>query len=326
MYQVIAIGDPLIDTQVRLDHSSSQCGLVPMNTLKLCLEYGSKIPIIDSFQSLGGNAANVSVGTTRLGLKSAVLSTIGDDLDGQIILRELAKFGVSTELIAVEKKAKSRYSIVLNYEKDRTILSYSSRKNYKWPDPMPATDWIYYTGLSEGFEAVHEKLMKHLQKHSAIKLAFNPGSYFMKYGRKFLPEIISRADLLIVNLEEAEAALSTAMKKEKSVRTVLHGLLAKGAREVVITDAERGAWAGNSSEIWHMNAFPVPVVAKTGAAFSAGYLSARFHGHDLKNALIWGIANSASVVQYEDCHTGLLSPVGIKNFLALYPHIEPALT
>jgi sugar/nucleoside kinase (ribokinase family) len=327
MYNLIAIGDPIIDTQVRLDHSSSQCQVIPLKNLKLCFDYGSKVPIIDSFQSLGGNAANVSIGATRLGLKSAVLSTIGNDVSGQMIIKELARYGVGTEFVSVDPDAKSRYSIVLNYEKERTILSYSSKKNYTWPKQEPETDWIYYTGLSEGFETVHENLMRYLKKHLTTKLAFNPGSYLMKYGRKYLPEIIGRADLLIVNLEEAESALSTAMKKEKNVRALIHALIAKGAKEVVITDAERGAWAGNSTEVWHMNAYPVPVVAKTGAgdSFSAAYLSARFHGHDIKNALIWGITNSASVVQYEDCHTGLLTQAGIQNFLAQYPHIEPVL-
>lgn len=325
MYHLVAIGDPIIDTQVRLDHSSSQCQVIPLKDLKLCFDYGSKVPIIDSFQSLGGNAANVSIGATRLGLRSAVLSTIGNDVNGQIITKELARYGVSTEFLSTDPEARSRYSIVLNYEKERTILSYSSPKNYAWPNPEPQTDWIYYTGLSEGFETIHEKLMNYLKKHPTTKLAFNPGSYLMKYGRKYLPEIISRTDLLIVNLEEAESALNTALKKEKNVRALIHALIAKGSKEVVITDAERGAWAGNGEEVWHMNAYPVPVIAKTGAgdSFSAAYLAAKFHGHEIKNALIWGITNSASVVQYEDCHTGLLTQSGIHNFLNHYPHIEP---
>ena len=37
--------------------------------MKLCLPYGEKLPIVDSFQALGGNAANVAAGATRLGLK-----------------------------------------------------------------------------------------------------------------------------------------------------------------------------------------------------------------------------------------------------------------
>jgi ribokinase len=285
------------------------------------------VPIIDSFQSLGGNAPNVCVGATRLGLKTAVLSTVGKDVSGQMAIRELARYGVDTSLITIDETAKTRYSIVLNYQKERTILSYSSKKDYLWPKPAPETDWIYYTGLGEGLEAMHENLMKYLSLHPTVRLAFNPGSYLMKFGRTFLSEIISRTDVLIVNLEEAEAILNTTLEKEKSVRTIIRGLIGKGAKEVAITDAEKGAWAGNNTEIWHLNSFPVTVVAKTGAgdSFSAAYLAARYKGHDLKNALVWGIANSASVIQHEDCHTGLLNESGIRSFSGNFPNIVPLL-
>ena len=200
MYQLIAIGDPIIDTHVRIDDSSAECRIIPHENKKLCFDYGSKVPIIDSFQSLGGNAANVSVGATKLGLKTAVLCTIGKDPNGQMITKELARYGVDTSLLSVDPSAKSRYSIVLDYEKDRTILSYSSKKNYAWPKPAPETEWIYYTGLSEGYELIHKNLTKYLTDHPTVRLAFNPGSYLMKYGKKYLPEIISRTDVLIVNL------------------------------------------------------------------------------------------------------------------------------
>ncbi|MFA6105686.1 MAG: carbohydrate kinase family protein [Patescibacteria group bacterium] len=325
MYQLIAIGDPIIDTHVRIDDSSAECRIIPHGNIKLCFDYGSKVPIIDSFQSLGGNAPNVCVGATKLGLKTAVLSTVGKDVSGQIAIRELARYGVDTSLITIDPTAKTRYSIVLNYLKERTILSYSNKKNYAWPTPAPETEWIYYTGLGDGFETMHKHLMKYLTLHPTVRLAFNPGSYLMKFGRSYLAEIISRTDILIVNLEEAESLLNTKLAKEKSVRTIIHGLISRGAKEVAVTDAEKGAWVGNDEEVLHLNSFPVTVVAKTGAgdAFSAAYLAARFKGHDLKNALIWGITNSASVIQHEDCHTGLLDEAGIKNLTKNFPNIKP---
>ncbi|MEK7624804.1 MAG: carbohydrate kinase family protein [Patescibacteria group bacterium] len=327
MYQLLAIGDPVIDTHVRIDDSDSACQLIPHGKMKLCFDYGSKIPIRHSFQSLGGNAANVSIGATKLGLSSAILSTIGDDPNGKLAIRELAKYGVDTSLLTTDKKSNTRYSVVLNYKEERTILAYSDRKNYYWPKPEPKADWIYYTGLSEGFYSLHEDLMAYLRRHPTIRLAFNPGANLLKYDRDYLPEILSRADLLIVNLEEAESITGKTLAKEKSVSALIHHLLAEGAKEVVLTDAVRGAWAANQDEVWHMKALPVPVISMTGAgdAFSAAYLAARIYKLDLRQALAWGIANGAAVIQKEGPHDGLLDRKEIELFLNKFKTIQPGL-
>ncbi len=325
MFNLLAIGDPIIDTHVRIDDSNSGCQLIPHGKMKLCFDYGSKIPIRTSFQSLGGNAANVSVGATKLGLESAILSTVGDDTNGKMAIRELAKYGVDTSYLSTDKKSHTRYSVVLNYKEERTILSYSDHKNYFWPKPEPETAWIYYTGLSEGFESLHEDLMDYLERHPTVRLAFNPGSGLLKFGRAYLPEIISRADLLIVNLEEAESITGETIEKEKTYSALINQLLKMGAKEVALTDAEKGAWAGNKDELWHLKSFPVTVVSKTGAgdAFSAGYLSARYYEHDLKHALAWGVANSTAVIQKEDPHSGLLDRKGVELLLNKFKTIVP---
>jgi len=85
MYNVITIGDALIDTHVLINDASVECDINKTNC-KLCLDYASKIPITDSFQSLGGNAANVAIGIKKLGLNSTILTSIGDDSNGKIIL------------------------------------------------------------------------------------------------------------------------------------------------------------------------------------------------------------------------------------------------
>ncbi len=241
MLNLLAIGDPIIDTHVQIDDNCSECHLTG-DAEHLCFKYGEKIPIIDSFQSLGGNAPNVAVGATRLGLSSAVLSAVGADAYGRLAVQELKKQAVDTSLITEDPEHQSRYSIVLNYRGERTILSYSETKNYRWPEKAPVADWVYYTGLSKGFEVVQEKLLEYLTKHPTVRLAINPGSYLLKYAKEKLCEVLPRTDLLIVNLEEAEAILDTTLEKEKSVGGIIHELLATGVKEVALTDGQRGAW------------------------------------------------------------------------------------
>jgi sugar/nucleoside kinase (ribokinase family) len=324
MYKLITIGDAVLDTHVQIDDASVECDLDNQNC-KLCLDYASKIPITDSFQAIGGNAANVAAGATRLGLKSAIISSLGKDTNGEIVLDELKKQDINTDMVLEDEKVKTRYSIVLTYKGERTILSYHQKRKYAWPETLPETDWIYYTSLSDGFESLQEKLLLFLEKHKSVRLAYNPGSFQLKYSLDLVKEVLPHTEILIVNLEEAEQILGTTIKKEKSVRALIHELLQLGVKEVVITDAGRGAWAGNEEVVWHLDSFPVKVVAKTGAgdAFSSGYLSARFYNHDIDTALSWGIANSCSVITAYGAQKNLLDKNGIGKTIEKYKKIRP---
>lgn len=325
MFDLLAIGDPVIDTHVQIDDSCAECCIDPSDTSKLSFTYGAKIPIIDSFQSLGGNAPNVAVGASILGLKTALIATIGDDLNGKMVQHELAHYAVDTSMVHIDHEAKTRYSIILNYRGERTILSYSSKKNYSWPKHVPGAQWVYYTGLSEGFETVQEALRNYLHMHPTTRLAVNPGSYIMKYARSALLDILPQADVLIVNREEAELLLDTNFEHEKPYEALLRGLLAHGVHEVVLTDGIHGSWVATADEAWHLNAYPATVTAKTGAgdAFSAGYLAARHHGHDPAVSLEWGTSNSTSVIEQHGPHTGLLTYEQASKLSEKFPHIRP---
>ena len=323
MFNLITVGDAVVDTQIVIGDAEVECRLDSHNC-KLCMDYASKIPITDSFQTIGGNAANVAAGASALGLQTAIISAVGNDANGQLITSELAKQNIDTSLITIDAKSKTRYSMIINYQGERTILSYHAPRKYVWPKEIPATDWIYYTSLSEGFEDLQKKLLAHIAKHPTIRLAMNPGSFQLKNALDTTMEAIKKTDILIVNLEEAERITNDTLESEKSVSSLIHQILELGTKEVVITDGSNGAWVGTEEEIYQIGTFPVKVVAKTGAgdAFSSGYLSARFYGNDIPESLRWGIANSSSVIEQYGSQKGLLNKNGIKKMMGKYSDIK----
>ncbi len=323
MYNLLCIGDPIIDTHVQIAEDCAECSVETMGTQKICFEYGAKIPIIDSFQDLGGNAPNVAAAAAKLGLTTTVIATVGDDANGRMAIEFLKKYKVGTELVTTQAGVATRYSIVLNYKTDRTILSYSEKKEYIWPEPIPATQWIYYTGLSEGYEVIQDKLVQFLDNHPTVRLAVNPGSYMLKYGLPRLSEILKRTDLLIVNLEEAQHILNTTLVEAKTPEALVRELAELGPSEVVLTDGARGAWATDAEEVWFQASFPIHVVAKTGAgdAFSAGYIAARLKNHDIQHALVWGTANSSGVIQAHGAHAGILDERSLQKMIEKFSAI-----
>ena len=116
MFDLIAIGDPVIDTHVQIsDENNDLVSLVGSD--KLCFDYGDKIPIIDSFQSLGGNAPNVGVAAAKLGMKTALLSTVGNDVNGVFALNELSRHNVDLNMVYIDKKSKTLKKVLDNVKR-----------------------------------------------------------------------------------------------------------------------------------------------------------------------------------------------------------------
>jgi 5-dehydro-2-deoxygluconokinase len=66
---------------------------------------GSRLEDIASFaKSVGGCPTNISVGTARLGLKSALITRVGDEQMGRFIREQLDREGVSTDGIVSDKE------------------------------------------------------------------------------------------------------------------------------------------------------------------------------------------------------------------------------
>ncbi|MFS8111468.1 5-dehydro-2-deoxygluconokinase [Rhizobium jaguaris] len=68
-------------------------------------QIGSRLEDIASFaKSVGGCPANIAIGTARLGLKSGLITRVGDEQMGRFIREQAAREGVATAGIATDKE------------------------------------------------------------------------------------------------------------------------------------------------------------------------------------------------------------------------------
>ncbi|MBZ9762545.1 5-dehydro-2-deoxygluconokinase [Mesorhizobium sp. CA8] len=68
-------------------------------------QIGSRLEDVTSFaKSVGGCPANISVGTARLGLRSALLTRVGDEQMGRFIREQLRREGVSVDGLKTDKE------------------------------------------------------------------------------------------------------------------------------------------------------------------------------------------------------------------------------
>src|SRR6476661_2785030 len=66
-------------------------------------QIGTRLEDIGSFaKSVGGCPANIAVGTARLGLRSALITRVGNEQMGRFIREQLAREGVDTSGVATD--------------------------------------------------------------------------------------------------------------------------------------------------------------------------------------------------------------------------------
>ena len=122
MHDFVAIGDIVTDAFIRLKEAEVHCD-VNRENCTISMPFAEKIPYEDVFVVPAvGNSPNAAVAASRLGLKSAVATNIGDDENGKYCLDRLKKEGVATDFVVINKGQKSNYHYVLWYADDRTIL------------------------------------------------------------------------------------------------------------------------------------------------------------------------------------------------------------
>jgi ribokinase len=318
----LAIGDTVVDAFIRLNVAHENLD-IDHHTRILSMNFGDKVPYeFKKVVSGVGNSANAAVAASRLGLQTAILTDVGDDMYGKDCIDNFIANGVSSKYVKTHKGKETNYHYVLWFHSDRTILIKHEEYDYSIPN-MEMPRWIYLSSLSEHSLEFHKKLGEYLKSNPDIKLAFQPGTFQMKFGTEALKDIYERTEIFFCNIEEAQRILKTDISVVPKLMEMISEL---GPRIVVITDGPNGSYALDARI--HKKYFlkiyqdPKPPYERTGAgdAFSSTFTCALTQGLDIGTAMQWGSINSMSVVQYIAAQEGLLH----KNELDLYLKDAPS--
>ncbi len=317
MYDLITIGDVKLDAFLLLDGAKSQ---IKLSGKKLHIDNGEKISVKLQGQQTAGTAPNVATALARMGLKTAVISHMGQDQTYLMAERDLARERVDTCYITPHEGVQSAYSAVLNLKGEKTILASYIDMPYTLPKRL-STKWLFLSEMGTGYEKLYRQVISHTKKHKT-QLAFNPGNQQIAELKPVLYDLIAATQILFVNVEEGQRLVGNTRIGIKSLATKLLNL---GPKEIVITDGRRGSYGYDGIALWRLSMFPGPRVEATGAgdSFAAACLGARLHGHDLPTALSWGAVNSAQVVQHVGPTTGLLRHTQIISRLKKRPSFTP---
>lgn len=317
-FDLISIGDTTEDIFMELDEETKVLKDKD-GTKYLGLVFAEKIAVAKVTDVLAvGNAANVAVGSSRLGLKTALYTILGNDDTGEQMAKVLVGEGVAKEYMLFDRKRKSNLSVVLNYKAERTILVHHERREYSLPK-LASSRWLYFTSLGRGHEKLHTQIPRYVTTRGA-KLAFNPGSHQLNEGLRKLRPLLKVTSVLFVNREEAQ----TLTGKEKDIKVLLAKLRELGPDVAVITDGPKGSYASDGIQAFYLPIFPAPLVERTGAgdSYGTGFVSALAKGKPMSEAMRWGTVNSASVIQKIGAREGLLKKREMEATLRKHPSFK----
>lgn len=309
-YNVITVGESTIDAFMTLAHANTSIHLEE-ETKQLSFRHGEKIDVDRYDFTIGGNATNVAVGLTRLGLKATLCSETGDDEFSIKIRNCLAQERIE-RLFVNQTHGASNFSVIINFKGDRTIFVQDAEREHDFKLEDVTADFVYLTSMGRDWVTPYKMVMDFLDKNKTTKLAFNPGSRQLHEGSEVVHKVLKKTHILFVNKEEAEMILThkeTATEERKYIESLMLKLQKLGPKFIVLTNGKKGSHAlDDRGKFYYEGISEGKVVERTGAgdAYTSGFLAASFLGMSVPKAMKWGVANSTSVVGQIGAQAGLL--------------------
>lgn len=319
--RILCVGDIFTDVFINLCEDEARVDTDKDGSRRLSMPFGTKPPYerADIVRSVGP-APNAAVAMAKLGVEASLESWLGDDAAGKASLEQLSRSHVDSTLVKRQARTASSTYYVLRYKAERTILVKNEAYDYRWRAPKEEPDWIYLSLISKDSWQLHRDLLQYLDAHPSVKLAFQPGTFHFAWGVKKLARIYRRADILVLNREEA---MQVTGKPHAPISGLIEGLHALGPSYVVVTDGADGSYASHDGKVWRVSNYPDPAkpLDRTGAgdAFASTIVAALALGEPFAVGLSWAPINSMSVVQKLGAQEGLLERATIQKLLDAAP-------
>ena len=154
-------------------------------------QIGSRLEDVTSFaKSVGGSPSNIAIGTARLGLKSALITRVGDEQMGRFVSEQMTREGVATKGIKTDPQRLTSL-VLLAVQNDKTFPLIFYRDNC-------ADSALCEDDVSEDFIKSSGALLvtgTHFAREVNDKAQRKAMAFAKKHGRKIIIDIDYRPNL-----------------------------------------------------------------------------------------------------------------------------------
>jgi fructokinase len=251
----------------------------------------------------GGAPMNVAYHLNKLGIKSALVTAVGNDQGGRDLLQFVSEKGIDVRFIQTDP-AHNTSEVLATVGEDHEV-NYDIVLNVAWdhirPEPqikavLEAADAFVYGSLSARSTQSRETLFSLLG--SAKYRVFDVNLRAPHYAPDLIQALMERADLLKVNAAELQLIAGWNNFNVEDEAEIAGSLFARyPVQEIVVTKGSKGAAYYSRTEAITLPAYPVEVqdTIGSGDSFLAALLAKRLKGADFHSALETALAMGSFV-------------------------------
>jgi fructokinase len=271
----------------------------------------------------GGTGANIAVALSKLGVRSALVTKLGNDPLAAFLTDTLQREKVSTQYVSFSERYKTSLIIVSidgSGERDFTFMVKPSADSQLKNSDIPAFergDWLCVSAFI---------LAQHSSREAtffAIKQAKKAGSLVCVDANMRIDMWDDKSLLVPKTLEALKTADIAKMSEDELLLITNTGSIGEGVKEVkqwpakikIITLAEKGAILLTEQSEFHIEGYNVPVVDMTGAgdAFIAALIS------KLMPLAIWTDDQLIGAIEFSNACGALV--IGKKGAMSALPDL-----
>jgi len=298
---------------------------VPLRPVPPSIFSMDRIRIEAPVWGIGGDAANVAVALSKLGIKALYTGLVGKDMYGEFLSRRLQEEGVDIRGLRVHPTLGSGVThILIEPGGERHLLpcgTINSALDYSFisEDLIAEADIVYLgscmclKGMDNGGTAELFRKAKSLGKITAADFG---GNVEMKgdYWLKLLDPVLRNCDILMPSFDQA--MVLTGKKELPGMREILSGY---GIKTLVVKLGAQGCYLTDFKDEWMIPTFPeFKVVDTTGAgdSFVAGFIRGVIEGWKPEAAAVFACCVASHNV------TQVGATAGVPDFDTVYRYVR----
>ena len=246
----------------------------------------------------GGKGANQAVAVARMGVHSAMVGRVGNDVFGPQLIELLQSAGVAKDAVGVSEGVSSGIAVISVGEGGQNRIVQVLGAN----DTCGEAEFDAIVGLLPDTSAVLLQLevSVDLSLRVAALAASQDVSVIMDPGpvRPVPAEFYRHVSVITPNETEAEALVGHPVADLDTARAAADDLLNRGVGAAVIKLGALGAYWSDGNDRGHVPPFPVTAVdtVAAGDAFNGAMAVALSEGCSLPEAVRWGCSAGALAV------------------------------
>ncbi len=278
--------------------------------------------LLPSGKVAGGAPMNVAYHLNNFGLKSHMISRVGEDGLGRELLNFLKDKGLSTELVqhdpdhptgtvqvTMHEGGFPEYEIVENVAWDYIELTKGTLQK------VEKSDMLVFGSLAARNKTSRDTLLKLVKKAPFKVFDINLRPPF--YQQNLLEELLHQADIVKVNDEELEIVAGWYGQSGSEADQLSFVCKQFKLSGIILTKGAEGAVFMDAQGLHQQSGFPVEVedTIGSGDSFLAGFLSRYLQSESPADCLAFGGATGAMVATHRGA-TPLIKEGMVKDFMA----------